>query len=164
MGVTRVATGNAGDREGKGEGQVCGVSVCAEADFPACEAIHELERGIFTRFPSFPNTQGGLASVDVARTAFPVPVSPMDAGTADEAIQARLDCFHGVHRFDKDPHLNHRARLPVVTGNLEAGGNDHSVAIFVENESVAHREPPLKIAMIACRFDSLWSRDRFVRR
>jgi hypothetical protein len=38
--------------------------------------------------------------------------------------------------------LDHIARLPVVGRGLEAGGDDHAMEVFVEDESV-QREPPI---------------------
>ena len=47
----------------------------------------------------------------------------------------------GIHRTDKDPDLDHVSGFPIVAGGFETGGDDHAVAILVENESV-HWTPP----------------------
>jgi hypothetical protein len=89
-----------------------------------------------------------LAYVDVAGTLFPVPVATVDAGTADQTVQPFLDCADGVHGFDKNPNLDHIARFTVVGRGFKAGGDDDSVAIFMENESV-HATPPFIARRIA---------------
>jgi hypothetical protein len=66
----------------------------------------------------------------------------MDAISTDETVKACADRFHGVTGFNKNPYLDHVTRFPIVAGMREAGGDDHTVLILVENESV-HREPPL---------------------
>ena len=79
VGVSGVTSGNASDRKRKGKGHVCGVTICAESDFPACEAIHKLQGRIFTRFPCPPDAQGGLPGVDVATAPASGPVATVDA-------------------------------------------------------------------------------------
>ena len=97
----------------------------------------------------------------------PVPpvyfVATVSAVAADEAIKAGFDRGHRVFRFAQNPDLDHVSGFPVVARVLKPGGDDHTGVILVEDVAV-HSTPPLKRAMIACRFDSLWSRDRFVRR
>lgn len=66
VGVASVTACNAGDGQRKGEGQMRWIAVCAETDFPAREAIHELEGRVSARLPRSPDTQWSLASVDVA--------------------------------------------------------------------------------------------------
>ena len=76
------------------------VTVCAEADFQACEDVHKLECGIFTRTPCSPDAEGGLANIDVARTTAAGPVASVDAIAANQTVQARFDRFHGINGFD----------------------------------------------------------------
>jgi hypothetical protein len=55
-----------------------------------------------------------LAYVDVAGTTGAVAVASVDAGTANQTVEALFDRFHGINGFDQNPNLNHVARLPVV--------------------------------------------------
>lgn len=135
-----------------------GVAICAEANTSASEQGKERKGGIFTRFPSFPNAQRRLPFIHVARafyTVFSVNLmTPVSAIAANDAVQAGTDCGNGIFRFAKDPNLDHVARFPVVGGFGEACCDDNPLGVLVENESVAHREPPIDsmratIAMIA---------------
>jgi hypothetical protein len=64
----------------------------------------------------------------------------VDAIAANETIETRADCFHGINGFDQDPHLDHVAGFPVVAGGGEAGCDYDTGGVFVENEAV-QREP-----------------------
>jgi hypothetical protein len=66
----------------------------------------------------------------------------MHAIAANNPIQAGSNRGHGVFRFAENPDLDHVAGFPVIAGGGKPGGDHDSVVILVENESVAHREPP----------------------
>lgn len=47
----------------------------------------------------------------------------------------------GVHGADQNPDLNHVTRLPIVGRGSEARGDDHAVAIFVQDKAVQSAPP-----------------------
>jgi hypothetical protein len=67
----------------------------------------------------------------------------MHAIAANQSIEAFLNCADGVAGFDQNPHLDHVSRFPVVRSFGEAGRDDHTMGVFVENEAV-HWAPPIK--------------------
>jgi hypothetical protein len=142
-----VTGGNAGDREGKADGNMRGVSVGSETDFAPGENLEAAQGRVSARFPCFPNPLGGLSGVDVAcpfHTEATVNLmTPMHAIATNKPIKARADRFGRGNGFDQNPYLDHIASLPVIGGGFKARGNDHTVAIFVDDVSVAHRAPPL---------------------
>jgi hypothetical protein len=77
-----------------------------------------------------------------------VPVASVDAGTANETIQALFDRFNGINGFDKNPNLDHIARFPVVRSFGEAGGDDDTGLILVDYKAVDHREPPSEMGVM----------------
>ena len=123
-----------------------GIAIGSETNFAASEAVHELEGGIIARFPRIPDLKRRLPLIDVTRAVNAVtPVylmTTVDAVAADEAVQARSDCFHRIHGFAQDPYLNHVSGFPVVAGCGKTGGDNDSFGVFVENEAVAHSTPP----------------------
>jgi hypothetical protein len=123
-----------------------GVAVCSEADASAREAVHVLQHRVSARFPSPPDTERSLANIDVTRAIASVTVAPMDARSTDEAIQALFDGFHGIHRFDQNPHLDHVTGFPVVAGGFKARGDDHTVGVFVKEKSVQRIPPTMNSA------------------
>ena len=120
-----------------------GVTVCAEANFAARKAVHELQHRVSARLPSPPDAQRSLANIDVTRAIATVPIATVDARSTDEAIQAGSDCFHGVTGFNQDPHLEHVSGFAVVGSFGEAGGDNHAHGVFVDNEAV-QRTPPTR--------------------
>lgn len=141
MGVSCPTTRNAGDGEGKGKGHMRGVAVGSEADTSALKNGNGGQGQICARFPRSPYSKRGVVRDDIARTLFPGTVATVSAGTTNQTIHPRRDRFDGVHRADKDPDLDHVACFPVVRRGFETRRDNHTVAIFVENESV-HRAPP----------------------
>jgi hypothetical protein len=71
----------------------------------------------------------------------------MHAIAANQSIEAFLNCADGVAGFDQNPHLDHVSRFPVVRSFGEAGRDDHTMGVFVENEAV-HWAPPLAMGTI----------------
>ena len=141
MSVTGPPRGNPGDGKRKGQGNPCGIAVCAEADFAARKAVHELQHRISARFPCPPDAQWGLASVDVTRTIGSGSIATVDAVAANQTIQALFDGFHRIHGFAQNPDLNHVTGFPVVARVSETRGDDDTVGVFVENKAV-HSTPP----------------------
>jgi hypothetical protein len=147
MAVARVTACNASDCQRKAKGEMRGVPVGSEANTAASEHFEAAQQGIIARFPCPPDSLGGLAGIYVAcpfhteATVFFVPA--MHAISADEAIQAGFDRFRGGNGFDQNPDLDHIASLPVVGRGFKSGRDNHTVAIFMKDKSVAHREPPL---------------------
>jgi hypothetical protein len=78
----------------------------------------------------------------------------MSAIAADNAIQAGFNGCDGIFRFAENPDLDHISGFPVAGWIIKTRRDYDTDGIFVENKAV-HRAPPLKRAMIACRFDSL---------
>jgi len=144
VGVSRVTRSDTRNGKRKAQREMSRITICAEADFPTCEAIHKLECGIFTRFPSAINAKGSLASIYITRTTGAVAVATVDAISANETIQTFLDRADGVHKLHKDPDLNHVSGFPVVRSFREARRDDDTVLVFVDYKAVAHREPPIK--------------------
>jgi len=141
MGVSCPTTRNAGDGEGKGKGHMRGVAVGSEADTSALKNGNGGQGQICARFPSSPNPKGRVVRDDIAGAARARAVSTVSAVSTDKPVQTRRNCFDGIHRTDKDPDLDHVSGFAVVGRGLEARRNNHTVAIFVENETV-HRAPP----------------------
>lgn len=141
MGVAGMARRCARDRKGKGKGKVGGVAVCSETDTSARENRDGRQGKIRARSPRSPYSKGRVTRDDIAGAARTRTVATVSAVSTDEPIQARCNCFDGIHRTDKDPDLDHVSGFAVVGRGLEARRNNHTVAIFVENETV-HRAPP----------------------
>lgn len=135
-------------RDGKGEAQrdMGGVPVRSEADFASNEALETTQQGVSARFPCPPDSQRSLSGIDVACPLNPVFsvffVSTVAAIAADDAIKSGSDCFHGVHGFDQDPNLDHVSGLSIVRRSFEARRDDDPLGVFVDDITVAHREPP----------------------
>ncbi len=147
MGVTRVTGGDACNCKRKRYGEMSRVPVCAETDFPTYEAIHELQGGVSARFPSFPDAKRGLSFINVTRPFHPVfsvnLVATVSAITADDAVKSGSNRGDGVNGFAEDPHLDHVTGFSIVGGFGKARRDYDTVLIFVEDKSIAHREPPL---------------------
>ena len=124
-----------------------GIAVGSESDFAACEAVHVLERGIIARFPSLPNAKRSLSFVDVTgafNAMFSVNfVATVDAVAANQTIQARSDCGHGIFRFAEYPNLEHVTGFPVFRGGFEARGDDDADGVFMKEKAV-QRTPPTR--------------------
>jgi hypothetical protein len=138
-----VASGNSGDRERKGKGDMGRIAVGSETDFPTSETLETAQGGVSARFPSLPNPLRSLAYVDVATPPATVSVASVHAIAADQTVQARADRFGGGNGFNEYPNLNHVSGLPVVRRGREASRDNDSVGVFMKDESVAQREPPL---------------------
>jgi hypothetical protein len=105
---------------------------------------------IVARTPRTPNPLGSLSGVYVAgpfnavTTVFFVPT--MDARSADKPVKAGSDCFCGTHRAHEYPNLNHVSGFPVIAGVIEARGDNDSLRVFMKDEAVVHRRPPIHSA------------------
>jgi hypothetical protein len=69
-------------------------------------------------------------------------MTPMHAIAANNPVQAGSNRGNRIFRFAENPHLDHVSGFPVIGGGGEAGRDDHTVGVLVENEAVAHSEPP----------------------
>ena len=143
MGIPSPPARSARDRKGEAKGEMRGVAVGAETDFATGENGNRGQGKVGARLPCAIDAKGSLAYVDVAGTTGSVAVAAVDAGSADQTVQALLDRLDGVHGTDKDPYLDHRARFPIVGVGLEAGGDDNAQGILVEDEAV-QRAPPIQ--------------------
>jgi hypothetical protein len=121
------------------------ITVCSEANLPACERFKGSKQRVVSSPPRFPDTLRSLPGVDVAGTihtkATVFFVATVDAVAADQTIQARANRFGRGNGFNEYPNLNHVTRFPVVTRVIEARGDDDSGGVLVEEKSV-QREPP----------------------
>jgi hypothetical protein len=83
MGVARVTGSHTSDRERKGKGEMRGVSVSSETDFPSNEAFETTQGRIIAGFPCSPDTLGSLAGIYVATPPASVTVATVDAVSTD---------------------------------------------------------------------------------
>ena len=146
MGVTCPPGRNTRDRERKGQGDVRGVAVGSEADFPTNETLETTQGGIVARLPRIPDLKRSLSLIHVTRALNPEsPVNFMatvPTVSTDNAIQAGSDGGDGIFRFAENPHLDHVARFPIVRRGFETRGDYYAVLIFMKEKAIAHREPP----------------------
>lgn len=142
MGVACPPGGNTRDGKGKGQGDVHGVAVGAEADFPTNETLETTQGGIVSGFPRPPDSKLRLARVDVTRTIGSVTVSTVSAVSTNQTIQAGFNGGNRILGFAEYPHLEHVTGFPIVRRMGKTRGDDNAGVILMKDVAIAHREPP----------------------
>lgn len=152
MAISRVATGNARDREGEAKRHMGWVTIGSETDFPTGETIHELQGGVSSRFPCLPNAKRGLSFVDVTRPFHAEAtvnfVATVSAIAANQTVKSGSNRGHRIFGFAENPNLDHVARFPIVGGFGKARRDYDTVLILVDDVAV-HRIPPIHSAKAA---------------